>query len=399
MPRFRPPKVHIAFALGLVVLFVGVVALPLIRSVQVPSEDSLLIQLTCIVMLAVFLGFGYRVVFAPGHRVARIAWAIVLTALWCYLLWLTPDGAWVVFPLFFLYLAVCPPWVGVMLVLATASITGCALHQSSNAGFGAFAGPLVGAAFAIVIGLGYRTLRREATQREALIRQLADALHQRDAAEREAGALAERERLGREIHDTVAQGLSSIQMLLHAAERAAPDRPGVEHIRLARETAAANLAETRSFIGQLMPPNLEQQGLGQTLRRLADGEWSGRGLDVKVRVSEGPKLSMHVQSALLRIAQGAIANVVQHARAQHASITLLRAGNAITYTIADDGIGFDPAAPVPESARRDSFGLQSIRERVEQLGGKLEIDSASGTGTTLTVTLNLEDANASPRTR
>ncbi|KAB1644892.1 sensor histidine kinase [Gulosibacter chungangensis] len=387
-------RVHIALELGLVVLFVGLIALPLLRSVQHPSPNSLAIQLICVLMLALFLGLGYLVVVygrarrsADRMRWLRALWVLGLTCLWLMLLWLTADAAWVVFALFFLYLYSFPPLLGALAVLASALVTGATLHFGDGGGFASFAGPMVGAAFAIVIGLGYRTLRRETDAKDELIGQLAEALEERDAAEREAGVLWERERLGREIHDTVAQGLSSIQMLLHAAEQADPDRPGIEHIRLARETAATNLAETRRFIEQLLPARLEEQGLGQTLRRMAQGEWAGSGLEVRVRVDEGPDLPMPVQSALLRISQGAIANVLQHAQATLATITLLRNDESLSFTITDNGRGFDPSA-TKFTPGRGSFGLQSIRERVEQLGGTLTISSEAGAGTTLTVTLD-----------
>jgi signal transduction histidine kinase len=161
------------------------------------------------------------------------------------------------------------------------------------------------------------------------------------ATERESGIQAERARLAREIHDTVAQGLSSIQMLLHAAERADAGRPGIEHIRLARETAASNLADTRRFIRELAPAALADRGIGAALRRLADTQWQSGGLDVRVRVADSLDLPMHIQAALLRIAQGAMANVIQHARAGAATISIDRDSDSVRLTVADDGRGFD----------------------------------------------------------
>lgn len=93
-------------------------------------------------------------------------------------------------------------------------------------------------------------------------------------------------------------------MLLHAAERADPDRPGTEHIRLARETAAANLADTRRFIRELAPAALVDQGIGAALRRLAETQWEGDSLCVQVRVADSLDLPMYLQTAFLRIAQG-----------------------------------------------------------------------------------------------
>src|SRR5690606_17402622 len=133
--------------------------------------------------------------------------------------------------------------------------------------------------------------------------------------EREQGALAERARLAREIHDTVAQGLSSIQMLLHAAERDAPHGAALRHVRLARETAAESLAETRRFIRELTPAGLDD-GLVAALRRLAREQERRSGLRIEVTAKETDlALPMDVQSALLRIAQGAVSNAVRHSGA------------------------------------------------------------------------------------
>jgi len=254
-------------------------------------------------------------------------------------------------------------------------------------------GPIVGAGVALLIGLGYQALALEGEQREALVKELVNTRGQLAATEHEAGVLAERARLAREIHDTVAQGLSSIQMLLHAAERADHDRPGIEHIRLARETAAANLAEARHFIRELTPPQLDEDGLGGALRRLAHTQSATHGLDVRVRASDTVALPMHLQTALLRIAQGAIANVIQHAHASSATIELAIDREKLRFIIVDDGSGFDPELPAVNSpGTSDSFGLQATRERVQQLGGTLTVDAAPGRGTTLTVDLSLTEA-------
>jgi len=107
-----------------------------------------------------------------------------------------------------------------------------------------------------------------------------------------------------------------------------------------------------------------------------------------VRVSDTIELPMHLQTALLRIAQGAIANVLQHAEAATATITLATTPDELVFTVSDDGIGFDPSSPATRHGKSDSFGLQATHERVQQLGGTLLVDSTPGHGTTLTVTLS-----------
>ncbi|SDZ24383.1 sensor histidine kinase [Herbiconiux ginsengi] len=380
--------VFVGLRTGLHVLFAALTILVVARAVLSPAAASAAVVGLAVVLLATY-GLGALVTRRTGRRRASgLLWLGVLSVEWVILLWLIPEAAYLVFPLFFLYLHLLGRWWGSAAILAATVVAIAALGLHGGWTVGGVVGPLVGAGVALLIGLGYQALAREAEQREALMRELLDTRGQLAATEHESGVLAERARLAREIHDTLAQGLSSIQMLLYAAERADPLRPGVEHIRLARETAAANLAEARRFIRELTPPDLDDHGLGAALRRLAATHWASRGLRVEVRVSDALELPMQVQTALLRIAQGAIANVIQHARATTATITLTVGGGQVHFAIADDGQGFDPDEA--SRARSDSFGLHATRERVTQLGGVLAIDSEPGRGTTLAVDLPLE---------
>lgn len=386
--------VFVGLRTGLHVLFTLLAVVVIVRAVVRPGEYSAVVILLTAVLLLVYAA-GAFLPRGPGARAAavRSAWVGALTLGWICLLVLTPDAAYLVFALFFLYLHVLGRWWGsaAILVSTAVAITGLALHTGWTVG--GVVGPTVGAGVALLIGLGYEALAREAEQREALVRELLATRDQLAATEHESGVLAERGRLAREIHDTVAQGLSSIQLLLHAAERADADRPGVEHIRLARETAAAGLADTRRFIRELTPPELDDQGLGGALRRLAGTQWAAQGLQVRVRVSDTVILPMQLQTALLRIAQGAVANVIQHARASTVTITLDADQHDLRFTVADDGEGFDPQVTTAiDGGTTDSFGLRATQERVQQLGGSLTIDAAPGRGTTLAVTLSPGEA-------
>jgi len=385
--------VFVGLRTGLHGLFVALTALVIVRAVVAPTDSEIAVISLALVLLGTYGAGGVAARATSRLRAAGVVWLTALTIEWVVLLWLTPDAAYLVFPLFFLYLHVVGSWWGTIAIIVSTAIAICALGIHGEWTVGGIVGPIVGAAVALLIGLGYQALAREAQQREVLMQELLATRGQLAATERESGVLAERARLAREIHDTVAQGLSSIQMLLHAAERADGERPGIEHIRLARETAAAGLADTRRFIRELTPPDLDDRGLGSALRRLASTQWAARGLPVDVRVSDAVELPMHVQTALLRIAQGAIANVIQHADAYSAMITLTIGDDRVEFTIADDGRGFDPSlvAAVP-GAKSDSFGLQATRERVDQLGGTLTVSSAPGTGTSLTIELTLREA-------
>lgn len=384
--------VFVGLRTGLHVLFIALTALVIVRAIVAPTDASAAVIVVAIVLAATYALGAALTRSLRGRGALQRGWLTILTIEWAALLWLIPDAAYLVFPLFFLYLHLLGRWWGSAAILASTVVAICALGLHSGWSVGGVVGPLVGAGVALLIGLGYQALAREAEQREALVAELIATQSRLAVTEHESGVLAERARLAREIHDTLAQGLSSIQMLLHAAERADPGRPGIKHIRLARETAAANLAEARRFIRELTPPQLDDQTLGGALRRLARTQWASQGLDVRVRVSDTMTLPMNLQTALLRIAQGAIANVIQHARATTATITLAIEADQLRFSITDDGVGFDPLLGAKGTAEKsDSFGLQATSERVQQLGGALTVDSSPGRGTTLAVDLRLTE--------
>ncbi|WP_144785817.1 sensor histidine kinase [Microbacterium sp. BH-3-3-3] len=367
---------------GLHALFGGLLALVVAR-----------VLLTNGSMLALVLAGVLGVVYLAGLWVARsgrsrrsVVWVSALTVVWAALVWLVPEAAYLVFPLFFLYLHVLPGVAGPLAVVGTTALTIAAFAVHGGLTVGGVVGPVVGAGVALLIGLGYGALERRAAEREALMSELIATRDRLAAAEREQGTLAERARLARELHDTVAQGLSSIQMLLHAAERADADGPGIAHVRLARQTAADGLAETRRFIRELAPPSLDR-GLGSALERLAAGWGAREGADVEVEVDAAVSLPMDAQTALLRIAQGALANVAQHARARSVRIRLVPQAGGARLTVTDDGIGFDASSAEEAASGTDSFGLRAMRERVDQLDGVLDVDSSPGAGSTITVVL------------
>ncbi|MDU0346344.1 sensor histidine kinase [Microbacterium sp. KSW2-29] len=382
MPHRTLAPVFAGLRVGLHVLFGALLALVVVRVLVTGGSVVALV-------LAGVLGAVYLAGLAIARvrrRAAAVVWVAVLTVVWAALVWLVPEAAYLVFPLFFLYLHVLPGIAGPLAVVATTALTIAAFAVHGGLTVGGVVGPIVGAGVALLIGLGYAALDRRAAEREALMAELLATRDRLAAAEREQGILAERSRLAREIHDTVAQGLSSIQMLLHAAERADAESPGLPHVRLARETAADGLAETRRFIRELAPPRLDS-GLGPALERLAR-EWGAReAVAIDVEVDEDASLPMDAQTALLRIAQGALANVAQHAGAARVGIRLTRLDGAVRLRIADDGGGFDPDRAEAVAAETDSFGLRAMRERVEQLDGALEVDSAPGRGAAITVTL------------
>lgn len=383
MPDALTP-VFVGLRSGLHLLVVGLSAVVVVRALVVPAEAPVAVVGLTAAFLAVYSGGGV-LRRAAGNAGADLLWLGVLLTLWMVLLALVPEAAYLAFPLFFLCLHLVPrPWSLVVVVVVTGvSVVGLAARGGWTVA--GVLGPLIGAGVAVLIGLGYQALAREAREREALMTQLLATQGRLARTERAAGAADERARLAREIHDTVAQGLSSIQLLLHAAERADPAGPGSAHIRLARETAASGLAETRRFVRELTPPALDDGDLAGALRRLAARSWTG--VEVEVRAASTTGLPMATQTALLRIAQGALANVEQHADATHVVVSVERTPGAVRLTVSDDGRGFDvEAAAVAQASGGDSFGLRAMRDRVDQLGGTLQVTSSEA-GTAVTVEL------------
>lgn len=319
------------------------------------------------------------------------AWLGAIMAVWLVLLALTSDGVWLAFPLFFCQLHILPLRRAAVLVPLTtaAAIAGFGWHAHTLS-IGTAVGPILGAAVATGTVLGLHALYRESEQRRRLIEQLTAARSDLAVAEHTAGVLAERERLAREIHDTLAQGLSSIQLLLRAAERALPDRPdaALGHVQHARQASVDNLAEARRFVRALTPPDLEAGSLTAALERLCATTADTSGLAVHFHLSGRPAdLPTLMEVALLRIAQSALANTVQHAHATRAELTLSYMDTEVALDIVDDGRGFAPEATPAPGVDGSGFGLPAMRSRARALGGGLVLESAPGDGTAVAVTL------------
>ncbi len=397
-PEFTKALVHtpltpifLGLRIGLHGIFVVLTAFVVVRAVILPGREAPWTIALGIVLLVSYLAGAFLARSASSQMLPRV-WLGVLTAIVLALLVLTPDATFLVFPLFFLHLHLLAFRWAIPAVLVTTAVAIATFASHSEWTVGGVLGPLIGATVAIVIGLGYRALYREARQRQLLIDELMATREKLAVREREAGMLQERSRLAREIHDTVAQGLSSIQMLLHAVEREGSGTAALEHVKLARETAATNLAEARRFIRELTPPALEQQTIGAALARLAATN-SGDSLVVSFHVSgEAVELPMRIETALLRIAQATLANVRQHAGAGRAEITLSYLDDWVGLDIVDDGKGFSPRAVDEAASDRTSFGLIAMRQRVEQLGGTLAIESRVGAGTAIAVGFDLAGA-------
>ncbi len=222
---------------------------------------------------------------------------------------------------------------------------------------------------------------------EASMRENAGLHEQLLAGAREAGVLDERQRMAREIHDTLAQGLVGIITQLEAA--AHDGRDSQRRTDVALELARESLAEARRSVQALAPAQLEQVRLPDALATVAT-KWSALSGVAATTTTTGTPVPLcpEMEVALLRTAQEALANVAKHADANTVAVTLSYMDDVVSLDVRDDGSGFAAPAPAPASG---GFGLTAMRQRIEGLSGVLAVESEPGDGTTLAVSIPVAD--------
>ncbi|WP_406065746.1 sensor histidine kinase [Streptomyces sp. NBC_01077] len=356
-----------------------------------------------VVSLSVTLAVLYVLDPLLGRRrtALRYVWLGAVVAVWMALVWLAPSFGWCAVPLFFIGLRTLrPPAAIALIALVTATSVTAHLRLSGRLDVDVFLAPPAIAAIAVAV---FVQMDRQSRRQRELIDDLIRTRRELAATERREGILAERQRLSMEIHDSLAQGLSSQQMLLQASDRVWDTDPATAHTHVRTATAIAehNLTEARRFVHDLAPADLaDGNGLDQALRTLAGRETSDR-ITVHCHIDGAPTTPLpdRVQSALLRIAQGALANVREHSGATTAALTLTYLDDQVVLDVSDNGHGFDPTTTWTDgtSAARDArgprgHGLPAIRTRAHQLGGTLTIESHPNEGTVLSAAIPLHPA-------
>ena len=250
---------------------------------------------------------------------------------------------------------------------------------------------VAGIGFSVIFYIWIAAIIRQSAERKDLIDELQRTQAELARAEREAGTLAERQRLAREIHDTLAQGFVSIVLHLEAAEQALPaGLPVVQnHLGQAKTTARQSLAQAREVVQDLRSQPVGGSLLPDAIRQAVENWAEATGITATVAVT-GDVHPMHpdVEVTLLRAVQEALANVRKHASASHLAVTLSYMGDEVVLDVQDNGIGLGTAASDPLLS--SGYGLTAMRERVEQLHGSLVIESSPGEGTTLVVEIPVE---------
>lgn len=251
-------------------------------------------------------------------------------------------------------------------------------------------------ALSVLLGGWIYVIIRQSAQRRQLIEQLQATQRDLAAAERREGMMQERERLAREIHDTLAQGFTSIIMHLEAAEQALPhDAQALRHhLQVARDTARHSLAQARRVVQDLRPDLLAQQPLPEAIGRVV-ARWQEETGIQATAVNTGTPITLlpEIDVTLLRAVQEALANVHKHAQARRVQVTLSYMGDMVTLDVADDGVGLPGVGNgrAVASSLSGGFGLMAMRQRVAQLGGTVEIESEPGQGVTVAVAIPVSE--------
>ena len=271
--------------------------------------------------------------------------------------------------------------VAVVLMNATAVLTALA----KGAAGADLAAPVAAAAlttvFSIAFGTWINRIIDQSRERAELIEQLERTRAELAEVSMQAGVLAERDRLASEIHDTIAQGFTSIVMLVQATEAVLGEDivRARKQLELIGRTARENLAEARALVAGLAPAPLATASLADALARLADRAGEESGLTAEFSTTGEPRpAGTSAEVVLLRVCQEALANVRRHAFARSVLVTLSYQDDGVRLEVSDDGAGFDPDQPT------SGYGLRGMRARVSEVGGKLTVRSAAGAGTTLT---------------
>lgn len=243
----------------------------------------------------------------------------------------------------------------------------------------------------IVLGVWVSRIIDQSVQRRQLIEQLEAAQEDLAAAERREGVLEERQRLAREIHDTLAQGFTSIVMHLEAAEQALPDDLDTlqKHLDRARGTARTNLDEARRVVQNLRPDELETHSLPDAIERTTR-RWSEESGVPVTTTTTGNPVALHpdIEVALLRAAQEALNNIRKHAEATAVQLTLSYTKDVVILDVQDNGTGISSPDP---SSHDGGYGLQAMRERAAQFGGTVDVESDPGEGMTVVVSIPITE--------
>jgi signal transduction histidine kinase len=345
--------------------------------------------------LAVLAAFGvfYAAVGRRGLREPRWATALIVAVLLTVAVGtaLSPNVATLQCIAFPMIWALCPGGSmrrPVLTCVAMAAGVAAGFWISLGGGLDALVQGVVIEAVSVALGIGigvwFTTEMRTGEENTRLLAELTAAQGQLAAMHRESGASAERERLARELHDTIAQNLTSLVMLAQRGQNRGTDGAGMrDDLELIEQVARDALTEARALVAATASVPVDG-GLVPALTRLVATFERETRIEIETSLDDVGPLPRELEVVLLRCAQEALANVRKHSRASHARLTLRRGPDAITLTVGDDGIGLADDAP-------SGFGLEGMRQRLALVGGTLRVASLAGGGTELVATIRANE--------
>jgi signal transduction histidine kinase len=361
--------------------------LAVLAALQVATSDgrgASVAALTCLAVLAVAYALVGQYALGEDDLRRGLAYLVPAWAAAFVLVTQDPSGYVLLFVLFPQTWAMLPTgWPPVAWTLVVS--VGLGVLQWVQNGPGAEAATdaaltaVFNAGLSLLLGLWVSGIVKESDARAALIDDLRRTQAELVEAEHSAGVLAERERLARDIHDTLAQGFASILTLAQAAEATLDTDPDASRARLdlLTRTARDNLAEARSLVAALAPAPLDGQGLPAALGRVAQRFADETDVPTEVEVTGTPvALAPNQEVVLLRSAQEALTNVRKHASAHSVHVVLTYRADGATICVEDDGVGVTG----PEG-----FGLRGMRERAAAVGGCVRVTARDGGGTQVQV--------------
>jgi len=381
MWRRQQPYWHAVFAIVWTAAFV----------VTLVDDPGLLGRGPSLVLLGV-IAAAYAVLGTRAMTHRDLRWAVAYQVVaWSALLgiqWVDPSTqAWLLYFTLFpqLWAMVPTRWavIGTVLVVTAFSLVRWAqLDFSSDSLTEILISSTISMGLSLSLGLFINRIVFEAESRAQTIDELRATQARLAAAERDRGVHEERERISREIHDTLAQGFTSVVALSRAAQAAlarGDTASARERLALIEHTASDNLDEARLIVAELTPGHLQSRTLGEALERLGALVTSETGMRADVRVAGNPvPLGGSAEVVILRTAQEALSNVRRHASAARVDLTLAYDDpDEVVLTVRDDGLGFDL------DGARSGFGLDGVQARAAEVGGAVEVLSEPGTGTTL----------------
>ncbi|MFC7527426.1 sensor histidine kinase [Actinoplanes sp. GCM10030250] len=353
------------------VYFVAVVAAVAAATVLAsPSPTSLAALAALGAMVLLHLVIGRPLIVRGRENTASLLVLLAQIALFLTAAAFVPLTTWLLFAVIPLIFQMVPLRRAVPLVIVTNALPVILEYRREPEGIGVdIVIATISTAAGICMGLWITRTLEQSRERADLIAELSASRAEQERLSHEAGVAAERNRLAGEIHDTLAQGFTSIITLIQAADPSLSD----ERLALAVRTARENLAESRAMVAALSPSALASASLPEAVRRQADRFSEESGVPCSFRVTGSVReLPTRVSVVLLRAAQEALANVRRHAHASTVSVLLGYLADSVHLSVRDDGCGFDPSAA-------SGFGLSGMRSRAGQVGGTLTVSSDSGT--------------------